>query len=624
MHRKDLDSLKGISIIAVVLFHMGLLNSGYLGVDAFFVINGFLVVPSVIRKINQAVYSYVGFIEKRIVRLLPLIVLASIAALVLGYFLMLPDHYENLAQSVIAGNLFSENILSAITTKNYWDVVNEYKPLMHLWYVGILFEFYIVFPLIMLLCNSITKLLKLDCNKWMTYTLALITISSLALYLYPTGAAGDKFYYLPYRFFEIGFGGLIASCASKLGGTRVQRVGTLLLILVIGCSLYNEITGCGIIEGVVIGKQQSASNGLPIPSNVALLLTVAFTCVVVACTNGGSIILKSRVLSWLGKMSYSIFIWHQVLLAFYRYSISYSMGIFAIVLFLLATITISFISYHLVEKKVKATKLSFAGWTLSAILVLIPSGYLYLHAGVVRDIPELDVIKGTEHRGMFGEYCDRVYNYKTFPIENNGKANVLVADISFGRDFANILLESKYKDSINLVYLYVWSDARAEELVKQSDYIFTFTAKDKLPAFVWESKNPDCKIMGISTKNYGSCNGIIYKNRNSADYFSQVATIAPGYKELNAEWKEQWGEDYIDLLTPSLVDNQHVRVFTDDKRYISQDCRHLTQAGAQWYAKILDWDRIFRTGILASMNKKGSDKKSYASNRTMFCQLTTD
>lgn len=270
------------------------------------------------------------------------------------------------------------------------------------------------------------------------------------------------------------------------------------------------------------------------------------------------------------------------------------MGIFAIVLFLLATITISFISYQLVEKKVKATNLSFAGWTLSAILVLIPSGYLYLHAGVVRDIPELDVIKGTEHRGMFGEYCDRVYNYKTFPIENNGKANVLVADISFGRDFANVLLESKFKDSINLVYLYVWSDARAEELVKQSDYIFTFTAKDKLPAFVWESKKPDCKIMGISTKNYGSCNGIIYKNRNSADYFSQVVAIASGYKELNAEWKEQWGEDYIDLLTPSLVDNLHVRVFTDDKRYISQDCRHLTQAGAQWYAKILDWNLIFK------------------------------
>lgn len=77
-------------------------------------------------------------------------------------------------------------------------------------------------------------------------------------------------------------------------------------------------------------------------------------------------------------------------------------------------------------------------------------------------------------------------------------------------------------------------------------------------------------------------------------YFAQVAIIEPEYKKLNAEWKEQWGEHYIDLLTPSLVDDQHVRVFTDDNRFISQDCRHLSQADAQWHAKILDWNRIFK------------------------------
>lgn len=99
--------------------------------------------------------------------------------------------------------------------------------------------------------------------------------------------------------------------------------------------------------------------------------------------------------------------------------------------------------------------------------------------------------------------------------------------------------------------------------------------------------------MGISTKSYGSCNGIIYKNRGSEDYYNQVAQIDPGYKVLNAEWKKQWGDDYIDQLSPSLVDDTHVRVFTDDNRYISQDCRHLTQAGAKWYASILDWNVIF-------------------------------
>ena len=183
-----------------------------------------------------------------------------------------------------------------------------------------------------------------------------------------------------------------------MGGLQSQyhKVTAILLILVIGCSLYNEITGHGSVEGVVIGKQMTSSNGLPMASNVALLLTVVLTCFVVACTNGGSTILKSKILSWIGKMSYSIFIWHQVLLAFYRYSISYSMDILSIVLFLLATIVVSIVSYHLIERRIKATHLSFAGWAIAAILVMIPSGYLFVHAGVVRDIPELDVKKGME------------------------------------------------------------------------------------------------------------------------------------------------------------------------------------------------------------------------------------
>ena len=87
-YRQDIDSLKGIAIIAVVLFHLGLLESGYLGVDIFFVINGFLLVPSVCKAIDDSAFSFFNFMEKRIVRLLPLIVLASVTSLILGYFLI--------------------------------------------------------------------------------------------------------------------------------------------------------------------------------------------------------------------------------------------------------------------------------------------------------------------------------------------------------------------------------------------------------------------------------------------------------------------------------------------------------------------------------------------------------
>lgn len=110
---------------------------------------------------------------------------------------------------------------------------------------------------------------------------------------------------------------------------------------------------------------------------------------------------------------------------------------------------------------------------------------------------------------------------------------------------------------------------------------------------MWDNIKPGCIIKGISTKNYGSCNGIIYKNRASKDYFKQVATIDDGYQELNEEWKRQWGNNYIDLLSPSMVDGRHVRVFTNDNKFISQDCRHLTRAGAKWYSSLLNWNVIF-------------------------------
>ena len=175
MRLKYLDVLKAFAIIAVVLYHSGFMPYGYLGVDLFLVINGFLITKGLSRKMlinsnlggcspgilaartnNNGWKEYFDFELSRIVRLLPVLLVAGVACMSLGYFVMLPDDYENLSESVIATNLFGNNILSAITTKNYWDVVNEYKPLMHTWYVGLVMQFYLVYPLLFFL----TRLLK--------------------------------------------------------------------------------------------------------------------------------------------------------------------------------------------------------------------------------------------------------------------------------------------------------------------------------------------------------------------------------------------------------------------------------------------------------------------------------
>ena len=114
---------------------------------------------------------------------------------------MLPDDLENLAQSVIATNFFGNNVLQAITTKNYWDVVNEFKPLMHTWSLGIEEQYYLVYPILFLLLRR-----KLS---WLLPALFTLTIASLILF-FSSYEEHLKFYMLPFRFFELSIGGLAA------------------------------------------------------------------------------------------------------------------------------------------------------------------------------------------------------------------------------------------------------------------------------------------------------------------------------------------------------------------------------------------------------------------------------
>lgn len=158
MRIKYIDVLKAFAIIAVVLYHAGALNYGYLGVDLFLTIAGYLTTKSllkffVVNSSSRWGQLYVQFEISRIIRLLPPLLVAGVICMILGFFAMLPDDYENLSQSVIATNFFGNNILAAITTGNYWDVVNDYKPLMHTWYVGIVMQFYLVFPVLFYLAR---------------------------------------------------------------------------------------------------------------------------------------------------------------------------------------------------------------------------------------------------------------------------------------------------------------------------------------------------------------------------------------------------------------------------------------------------------------------------------------
>ena len=478
-YRNDIDAWKGFAILAVVLYHLGILKTGYLGVDLFLVINGYLIIPSLTAKINERCFSYFGFLKKRLLRLAPLVIIASSVCLAVGYSGMLPDDYENLSETAVASNFFSQNILASITTKDYWKSSNAFSPLMHMWFVGILIEFYVAFPLILLALRKVTH--SLD-RKKTNLLLTFISAISFALFINPDVPVGNRFYLLPYRLFEFTLGGLIgcnmASITTKVAQARVLRIlqsaGVLALIGTIGLSLayiHGDTLG---LELSIIGAESPA----PFSSETARNLLILFTSLFASMSHFG------KILEIIGKASLSIFVWHQVIIAFYRYFVSPELSVTFFAYFITTLTLLTFASFRYVEK------LKFNIKSIAALIALFSSStafalFVYLHAGVMRDVPELDVSKNNLQRNMFALYCDRVYELdRDFP--QNEKPNVLIVNTSFARDFANVLLESKYKDSVNISYAAEWDESLLPR-VRESDFIFSFGFKGEVPQYVFEN-----------------------------------------------------------------------------------------------------------------------------------------
>lgn len=600
-YRIELDVLKAVCIIAVVLYHVGVLKTGYLGVDAFLVINGFLVIPPLIKKamnetvvVGGGISLYINWLRNRLLRLWPLVLLASMFCLVVGFIGLLPDDYENLSQSVIASDLMSNNILLAITSKNYWDVSNDFKPLMHFWYVGILVEFYVLYAFLVWCCKFVTDKVMCNFEKCVTYLLVALCMASIALYMVPSIPQHHKFFYLPCRLFEFILGGLVGLYLLKENTYQLkQNFGIVALILIVAIllsSLYLPYTFNGINE--VSGLESTV---LLVPQNILLLCVVLLTCFFVWSKSWNTLNSAVKGVAFIGKLSFGIFVWHQILLAFYRCIVGTSMTASVVFGVLIASIVLAVITYYGLEKRIVPTWRVFCVCIGVLILTFIPAGYIYVNAGVVRDVPELSVQKSNVRRGMHAEYCDRVNAYnKDFPQEDNGKLNVLVVGNSFGRDFGNILIESEWFNKINLSYIVNEFSEDYKNRISKSDFIFTFHRKDKVPQYVFDLMKPDAEIFGLGTKNFGENNSIVYKHRNRPDYFESTIDINPNFYTLNNEWKETWREEnYIDFIKYSTASDGKIRVFTDDGKFISQDTRHLTQDGAKWFASVIDFDAIF-------------------------------
>ncbi|MGM9777837.1 MAG: acyltransferase family protein, partial [Prevotella sp.] len=412
----------------------------------------------------------------------------------------------------------------------------------------------------------------------------MVIIGGVSLFGYLTeGNAAYKFYYLPYRLFEFCAGSLVFYLSGKVEKTTGNKVRF---------SIGFIITYLSIVVLLFVDSEYMSRS-------VKLSLIVIFTAALLTMMSwvklAQGIVFSNKWLAYIGAASFSIFVWHQVVVALIRYSFTKDItATLPFLAFLSITALLSYLSYKYVEQ-MKKTKITWTGIVLMLIVTTVFSLHIYINAGVVRDVPELEVEEGNGHRGMWAEYCDRGYQYdKDFTDSNRPKWYII--GNSFGRDMINVILESRIADMVEISYSDMHSYQNRLNRFAEADVVILSTLMvDEIKiADVQERCSNKKPFFIIGEKNFGECNGQVYRHRFAKDYHQLTVEMEEGYAEKNERLKAAYSDIYIDMIEMVRQPDGKVRVFSDDGRFISQDCRHLTKAGAQYYASLFEWERFLK------------------------------
>ena len=334
-YRKEIDGLRTIAVLPVILFHAGILgfSGGYVGVDIFFVISGYLITSIILEEQNQGRFSIINFYERRARRILPALIWVLLLTSIASFALMSPGELKEYSDSLISVVTFSSNIFFYLQS-GYFSTASDEKPLLHTWSLAVEEQYYIVFPVL------ISSLWFMGKRKLTILIAAAALVSlSFAQYLADTGRANFNFYLIFSRGWELLFGSLIALLSLPEKDIK---------------NSWREIlgfTGLALIVYAVVFFDQST----PFPS-IYGLIPVLGTCLVIIATNTSSLIgrfLSHKILVYIGLLSYSLYLWHQPILAFVRLKTIGEPSTLVVLTAILATFIAAYISYTFIEKPLK-------------------------------------------------------------------------------------------------------------------------------------------------------------------------------------------------------------------------------------------------------------------------------
>jgi peptidoglycan/LPS O-acetylase OafA/YrhL len=351
-YRAEIDGLRALAVVPVILFHAGfeLFRGGFVGVDVFFVISGYLITTIIIDDIEKNRFSIVNFYERRARRILPALFFVMLVCIPLSWLWMLPTQMKDFSQSLVAVSTFLSNVLFWHES-GYFDAVTAEKPLLHTWSLAVEEQYYVLFPIFLLLAWRLGK------SKvfWM-----IVVLAALSLALSELAWRIDRvtnFYLLPTRAWEL-LAGSIAAFIVKEHGIRANNTLSFL--------------GLGLIIFSIFAYDETT----PFPSVYAL---VPVTGVMLLIIFAGKETIAAKLLSMrafvgIGLISYSAYLWHQPLFAFARVRLLDQPSIFLMGALSLVTLALAMCSWKFIEQPARSSRLFSRGaFLLSSIFYLFCS-----------------------------------------------------------------------------------------------------------------------------------------------------------------------------------------------------------------------------------------------------------